>query len=81
MWTPRPVRALSAAGRTATSVLPFAGGHLRQPALVQGDGRHHLHVEGAQAERAPAGLTRDRVELVEDVVERRARPDPILDPS
>ena len=53
--------------------LALAGRELREPALMEGDGGHHLDVERPHAERAGAGLAGEREHLGQQVVERSAR--------
>ena len=49
-WTPRPVRALSAAASVGDEGLALAGPHLGDPALVEHDAAEHLDVEVAHAQ-------------------------------
>ena len=49
--------------------LAFAGLHLGDGALVQDDGAHDLHVEGAHARGPPGRLARDGEGLGHEVVE------------
>ena len=59
--------------------LAFAGAHLGDLAVVQGDAAEQLDVEVAHAERALARLAHDGERLGQHVVERRAVRDALLE--
>ena len=59
--------------------LAFAGAHLRDPALMQRDAAHELHEEGTHPEHSRRRFSHDAESLREDVVERRARGEPLLE--
>ena len=69
---PAPAEGVEVGGQRGDEGLALAGLHLGDPAEVQRHAAHELHVEVALAEDAPGRLAHDGVRLDQQVVERLA---------
>ena len=74
--TPLPGEAVQVGGGNAREGLSFARLHLGDPALVQDDGAHELHVEDALPQLPPRRLAHQRVRFGQERVQRLALRDP-----
>ncbi len=78
-WTPRAGQAVQVERLDGDEGLPLARLHLRDVALVEDDAAHQLHVEQADADRALERLPDGRVRLEDDLLERLAVLEPLLE--